>query len=188
MSVRACGFASWVMQSSRYAPNPLLVSEWKRRAQKASVNRVTAINEKNVVVVPTNTKDVAINEGAEKIAAELYGWWWKMVSSIEGPYGTRQLPAPYSISVHGAAGKRTGALPSGRLAGHPLADGSVSPCQGVDVKGPTAVINSAGKIDQVRPEGHDDTRNYLPTMAVRAFRGLDEISGHGKCHSPPVHL
>ena len=72
-----------------------------------------------------------------------------MVSTIAGPYGTRQIPAPYSISVHGAAGKRTGALPSGRLAGQPLADGSVSPCQGVDVKGPTAVINSAGKIDQV---------------------------------------
>ena len=86
---------------------------------------------------------------ADGIAAELYGWWWRMVSAIEGPYGTRQLPAPYSISVHGAAGKRTGALPSGRLAGHPLADGSVSPCQGMDVKGPTAVINSAAKIDQV---------------------------------------
>lgn len=85
----------------------------------------------------------------DSIAAELYGWWWKMVSEIDGPYGIKQLPAPYSISVHGAAGKRTGALPSGRLAGRPLADGSVSPCQGVDVHGPTAVINSAGKIDQV---------------------------------------
>ena len=86
---------------------------------------------------------------ADRIAVELYGWWWKMVSEIDGPYGVKQLPAPYSISVHGAAGKRVGALPSGRLAGQPLADGSVSPCQGVDVNGPTAVINSAGKIDQV---------------------------------------
>ena len=86
---------------------------------------------------------------ADSIAAELYGWWWKMVSEIDGPYGVKQLPAPYSISVHGAAGKRVGALPSGRLAGQPLADGSVSPCQGADVNGPTAVINSAGKIDQV---------------------------------------
>ncbi|OHE22830.1 MAG: hypothetical protein A2X92_04040 [Syntrophus sp. GWC2_56_31] len=86
---------------------------------------------------------------ADGIAAELYGWWWKMVSEIDGPYGVKQLPAPYSISVHGAAGKRIGALPSGRLAGQPLADGSVSPCQGADMNGPTAVINSAGKIDQV---------------------------------------
>lgn len=86
---------------------------------------------------------------ADGIAVELYGWWWKMVSEIDGPYGVKQLPAPYSISVHGAAGKRVGALPSGRLEGQPLADGSVSPCQGADVNGPTAVINSAGKIDQV---------------------------------------
>ena len=86
---------------------------------------------------------------ADGIAAELYGWWWKMVSQIDGPYGLKQLPAPYSVSVHGAAGKRVGALPSGRFAGQPLADGSVSPCQGADVNGPTAVINSAGKIDQV---------------------------------------
>ncbi len=108
------------------------------------------------------------------IAAELYGWWWKMVSSIEGPYGTRQLPAPYSISVHGAAGKRTGALPSGRLAGHPLADGSVSPCQGVDVKGPTAVINSAGKIDQVPLFGTLLNMKFHPS-AMKTREDLQKI-------------
>lgn len=86
---------------------------------------------------------------ADRIAVEIYGWWWKMVSQIDGPYGVKQLPAPYSVSVHGAAGKRVGALPSGRFAGQTLADGSVSPCQGADLNGPTAVINSAGKIDQV---------------------------------------
>jgi formate C-acetyltransferase len=86
---------------------------------------------------------------ADGIAVEIYGWWWKMVSGIDGPYGVKQLPAPYSVSVHGAAGKRVGALPSGRYAGQTLADGSVSPCQGADLNGPTAVINSAGKIDQV---------------------------------------
>ena len=71
-----------------------------------------------------------------------------MVSEIEAPYGYKYMPAPYSISVHGAAGKRVGALPSGRLAEVTLADGSVSPCPGTDTKGPTAVMNSAGKIEQ----------------------------------------
>lgn len=83
------------------------------------------------------------------IAAEVYSWWQRMVADIDGPYGVKQLPAPYSISAHGAAGKRTGALPSGRPAGQPFADGSVSPFPGMDTKGPTAVINSAGKIDQI---------------------------------------
>ena len=67
---------------------------------------------------------------------------------MEGPFGSKWCTAPYSVSGHGAAGKRIGALPSGRLAGRPLADGSVSPCAGVDANGPTAVLNSAGKIDQ----------------------------------------
>jgi formate C-acetyltransferase len=86
---------------------------------------------------------------ADSIAEDLYSWWWKMVSSIDAPYGVKNLPAPYSVSAHGAAGKRTGALPSGRLAEASLADGSVSPCPGADIHGPTAVVNSAGKIDQV---------------------------------------
>jgi formate C-acetyltransferase len=39
-----------------------------------------------------------------------------------------------------------GALPSGRYAGEPLSDG-VSPTRGSDLEGPTAVINSVGKIN-----------------------------------------
>lgn len=85
---------------------------------------------------------------ADTIAAEVYDWWRNMVSAIDAPYGLKYLPAPYSVSVHGAAGKRVGALPNGRLAEMALADGSVSPCAGADTQGPTAVLNSAGKIDQ----------------------------------------
>jgi pyruvate-formate lyase len=39
------------------------------------------------------------------------------------------------------------ALPNGRLAGEPLADASLSPTQGADTNGPTAVCNSALKAD-----------------------------------------
>ncbi len=88
------------------------------------------------------------DEYVDAIAAELYGWWWKMVSEIEAAYGNRYFPTPYSVSAHGAAGKRVGALPSGRLAQTSLADGSVSPSPGMDVSGPTALMNSAGRIDQ----------------------------------------
>jgi pyruvate-formate lyase len=85
----------------------------------------------------------------DAIAADLYSWWRKMVSEIDGPYGVKYIPAPYSVSAHGAVGKRVGALPSGRLAWTACADGSVSPSPGMDVYGPTAVMNSAGKIDQI---------------------------------------
>jgi pyruvate formate-lyase/glycerol dehydratase family glycyl radical enzyme len=85
---------------------------------------------------------------ADSIATEIYGWWWRMVGQIDAAYGWKFLPSPYSVSAHGAAGKRVGALPSGRLAHTALADGAVSPCPGADVNGPTALMNSAGKIDQ----------------------------------------
>ncbi|MBI2906711.1 MAG: hypothetical protein HYX92_03525 [Chloroflexi bacterium] len=59
---------------------------------------------------------------------------------------------PYSInrngvSWHYAAGKGIGALPNGRHARTPLTDGSLSPMNGQDRSGPTAVLNSAIKAD-----------------------------------------
>jgi pyruvate formate-lyase/glycerol dehydratase family glycyl radical enzyme len=84
----------------------------------------------------------------DSLAVDLYDWWRKMAADIDAPYGIKYHPAPYSISVHGAAGKRVGALPNGRLAHTALADGAVSPCAGADTRGPTAVLNSAGKINQ----------------------------------------
>ena len=43
-------------------------------------------------------------------------------------------------------GKMVGALPSGRLAGEPLAP-AASPCIGKDVNGITSVLKSMGKVD-----------------------------------------
>lgn len=82
------------------------------------------------------------------IARDLYQWLVEVATQREDRiYGTKYISGPYSVGAHGALGKRVGALPSGRLAGSPLADGSASPCQGMDTSGPTAVINSVGKID-----------------------------------------
>jgi formate C-acetyltransferase len=59
---------------------------------------------------------------------------------------------PYAINRNGQAwhfqvGTKMGALPSGRKAKEPLADGSLSPTQGVDKQGPTAVLKSALRTD-----------------------------------------
>ncbi|CAI2534815.1 4-hydroxyphenylacetate decarboxylase large subunit [Serratia ficaria] len=51
-----------------------------------------------------------------------------------------------SISNNTPFGLITGALPSGRLAGQPLADG-ISPSQQTDNLGPTAIINSVSRIN-----------------------------------------
>jgi pyruvate formate-lyase/glycerol dehydratase family glycyl radical enzyme len=53
-----------------------------------------------------------------------------------------------SISSMFAGGTIVGATPDGRFAGSTLADGTVSPAQGRDTHGPTAMLRSAAKIDQ----------------------------------------
>jgi pyruvate formate-lyase/glycerol dehydratase family glycyl radical enzyme len=53
-----------------------------------------------------------------------------------------------SISSMFAGGTIIGATPDGRLAGTTLSDGTVSPAQGRDTHGPTAMLKSAAKIDQ----------------------------------------
>jgi pyruvate formate-lyase/glycerol dehydratase family glycyl radical enzyme len=53
-----------------------------------------------------------------------------------------------SISSMFAGGTIIGATPDGRLAGTTLSDGTVSPAQGRDTNGPTALLKSAAKIDQ----------------------------------------
>jgi formate C-acetyltransferase len=62
-----------------------------------------------------------------------------------GGYAT-PIGAPMQMYVH--AGAVTGALPSGRFAEEPLSD-AWSPAVGTDVKGPTAIFKSMGKIDHV---------------------------------------
>ncbi len=85
---------------------------------------------------------------ADSIVTDLYRWLSRFLDTLEAPYGARYVASPHNIASHGASGVRVGALPSGRLGGVSLSDGAVSPCQGVDVKGPTAVIQSAAKIEQ----------------------------------------
>jgi pyruvate formate-lyase/glycerol dehydratase family glycyl radical enzyme len=55
-----------------------------------------------------------------------------------------------SISSMFAGGTIIGATPDGRFAGATLSDGTVSPSQGRDTRGPTALLRSAAKIDQAK--------------------------------------
>ena len=57
------------------------------------------------------------------------------------------LPVAAGRTHAPTGGKGVGALANGRKAGLPLADASLSPTQGADTNGPTAVCNSAIKAD-----------------------------------------
>ena len=64
-------------------------------------------------------------------------------------------------TCHVYFGSMLGATPDGRLAGKPLSEG-ISPVQGADVNGPSAVIKSAAKIDHLRTGGTLLNQKFSP--------------------------
>ena len=100
---------------------------------------------------------------ADLIARDVYKLLETEMARLDGPYGTKYVVSPHSVSFHGPMGEKVGALPNGRLAWVSLADGNMSPSQGMDKKGPTAVIKSAGKIDQVPFQGTLFNQKFHPS-------------------------
>jgi len=83
----------------------------------------------------------------DALTRRVYDDVYKSFNNAVGPnyFGDKVLPEAYSVSLHNYCGRLTGALPTGRQAGLPLTDGSVSAMPGTDVEGPTAFINSAAR-------------------------------------------
>ncbi len=88
------------------------------------------------------------NDLPDHMAKEVYGHFAKCLGTIEHAYGGKVVPTAISISAHQPGGLAVGALPDGRKAKEILADGSMSPMQGMDISGPLAVLQSAMKINQ----------------------------------------
>lgn len=89
---------------------------------------------------------------ADTIAERLFELYFDCIdgrpNTKGGQYRVNLLPT----TVHVYFGKVTGALPNGRKAHAPLSEG-ISPTQGADLRGPTAVCSSAAKIDHSRTGG-----------------------------------
>jgi formate C-acetyltransferase len=71
----------------------------------------------------------------------------EFLKSEKTPFGSKYTVIRQGLTWHYYGGKGVGAMANGRKAGLPLADASLSPTQGVDTCGPTAVCNSALKAD-----------------------------------------
>lgn len=87
--------------------------------------------------------------GVDALAAQVAALFDQAVSRRGNSRGGRWIPGLYSMTCHRAMGQRVAALPSGRLRGEALADG-VSPVDGSDREGPTALLNSVAGLDHVR--------------------------------------
>jgi formate C-acetyltransferase len=92
---------------------------------------------------------------ADDFADQMVRQWYRLFEEEHRKHkdhlGNELRPIALSVTTHFPFGARVGALPSGRKAGVPLADGSVSASPGMDKKGPTALIRSAANaLDGVR--------------------------------------
>lgn len=86
-----------------------------------------------------------------------------------GEYHINLLPT----TVHVYFGSVTGATPDGRIAWTPLSEG-VSPVQGADHKGPTAVLRSVAKMDHARTGGTLLNQKFTPQV-LESDEGLDKL-------------
>ena len=86
-----------------------------------------------------------------------------------GTYRINLLPT----TVHVYFGSVIGATPDGREAGMPLSEG-ISPVQGADRRGPTAVIKSVAKMDHVRTGGTLLNQKFTPQL-LKDEAGLDKF-------------
>ena len=91
-----------------------------------------------------------------------------------------------STTCHIYFGKKMGATANGRLATMPISDGT-SPSHGADRKGPTAVIKSLGKMDQIKSGGTLLNQRFLPSILdgeesldnlVHLIRAYFKLNGH----------
>ena len=87
-----------------------------------------------------------------------------------GTYRLEMLPT----TCHVYFGSITGATPDGRLDGQPVSEG-ISPVQGSDRSGPTAVLKSAGKMDHVKTGGTLLNMKFSPSL-LEGQAGIDNLA------------
>ena len=114
------------------------------------------------------------DDAADEIMRQVFEVYFEAVdgraNTKGGQYRINLLPT----TVHVYFGSVIGALPDGRFAGKPLSEG-ISPVQGADRCGPTAVIKSAAKMDHTRTGGTLLNQKFTPQL-LKDDDGLTKLS------------
>jgi formate C-acetyltransferase len=103
---------------------------------------------------------------ADDIALQVYADLFDAIDGKPNTKGETFHLNMLSTTCHVYFGKVTGATPNGRLAGLAISDGT-SPSHGADTHGPSAVIKSLGKLDQVKSGGTLLNLRFLPSLLKR---------------------
>jgi trans-4-hydroxy-L-proline dehydratase len=106
------------------------------------------------------------DEYADTIAVRVYN---DLLAAIDGKPNTKGESYHLnmlSTTCHVYFGKVLGATPNGRFSGKSISDGT-SPSHGCDTHGPTNVIRSLGKLDQVKSGGTLLNLRFVPSLLKR---------------------
>jgi len=103
---------------------------------------------------------------ADDIALQVYNDLFDAIDGKPNTKGETFHLNMLSTTCHVYFGKVMGATPNGRLAQKSISDGT-SPSHGADTNGPSAVIKSLTKIDQVKSGGTLLNQRFLPSLLKR---------------------
>lgn len=111
---------------------------------------------------------------ADDVMKEIFEAFFKEVDGRKngkgGVFKINMLPT----TCHVYFGSVIGATPNGRKAYVPLSEG-ISPEKGADLKGPTAVIKSAAKMDHLKTGGTLLNQKFTPSV-VEGEKGLNNMA------------
>ena len=109
---------------------------------------------------------------ADEIAEALFEAYFQAVNGRPNTKGGQYRVNLLPTTVHVYFGSVVGALPNGRRAGVALSEG-ISPTQGADAGGPTAVLKSAARLDHARTGGTLLNLKFTPQLLQG--EGLDRL-------------
>jgi pyruvate-formate lyase len=96
----------------------------------------------------------------------------EIIEEIADKYGARYHWDGSVVSTGYSLGADTPATPDGRKNGDELADSSLSPMIGRDIKGPTAVLASCAKIDPLKSYNQLLNQRFLPQFLTGENREI----------------
>lgn len=126
------------------------------------------------------------NDYVDSIAQEVFEYVFDAIDGRPNTKGGQHHINLLPTTVHVYFGSVIGATPDGRKAEQPLSEG-ISPVQGADTNGPTAVLKSVAKLDQLRTGGTLLNQKFSPqifeddmglTKIMHLIRTYFKMDGH----------
>lgn len=154
--------------------------------EKALANDFKGFEELQYQLVYHTPKYGNDDDYADEQEVQVFDMYYDVLSGHKSPRGADYRVNMLPTTCHVYFGKVTGATPDGRNAWKVLSEG-ISPVQGADTNGPTAVIRSAAKIDHIKTGGTLLNQKFTPSLLsteegcnnlVHLIRAYFRMNGH----------